>query len=63
MAWVNQLDERQRKEVELARVYARDFHHGTNGHNSLMLIALMADMLDVMEEILLGPKKETPRED
>jgi len=44
--WRTELDERQQKEVELARLYARDFAHGTDGHSRLMLIERLAGMLD-----------------
>jgi len=44
-----QLDERQRKEVSFARDYALNFKHGTAGHTRLLLIAKLADMIDIME--------------
>jgi len=47
--WQKNFDDRQRREIELARLYARDFHHGTIGHNALMIIAKMADLLDLHE--------------
>jgi len=43
--WQLQFDERQRKEIELAVLYERDFGHGTNGHNDLVIIAKMAKLL------------------
>lgn len=53
------LSERELKEVQLAQVYASDFHHGTTGHNQLMLISKLADMLHFTEqngaEILCPP--------
>jgi len=39
-------DERQRKEIEFARLYGRQFCHGTDGHNAKLIISKMADMLD-----------------
>lgn len=48
--WQAGLDERQRREVELARLYARDFGHGTAGHNRLMLIDELAGMLDCLSD-------------
>lgn len=48
-SWRELLDERQLKEIELAVIYARDFHHGTTGHNQLMLIAWLVDALDRVE--------------
>jgi hypothetical protein len=47
--WMLELDERQCMEIGFARYYADDFHHGTDGHHRLMLIAKLADMLDDME--------------
>lgn len=41
------IDDRQRKEVTFAELYAADFNHGTTGHNQLMLIARLAELLDV----------------
>lgn len=48
--WRDLLDERQRKEVEFSEVYARDYHHGTDGHNGKLIIAKMAEMLDAVQE-------------
>jgi len=45
-SWTDNLDERGQKEVELARLYAREFAHGTDGHGRLMLIDQLAGMLD-----------------
>lgn len=45
-AWTAQLDERQQKELKFARLYQKDFGHGTDGHHRLLLIARLADMLD-----------------
>ncbi len=50
MEWQKELDERQRKEIALARIYAKDFSHGTDGHNRLLLLAKLADMLDKAEQ-------------
>ena len=40
-------DERERKEIEFARIYASGFHHGTDGHHRLMLIDKLFGLLDV----------------
>ncbi len=57
-AWeIEKFDERQRKEIELCRIYARDFHHGTDGHNAKMIIARMAELLDNFETMMLEEKK------
>lgn len=63
-SWRELLDERQLKEIQLAEIYARDFHHGTTGHNQLMLIAQLVDALDRVEtsgfavKALFYPKDE-----
>lgn len=46
MKWLEQFDERQRKEIEFALLYANQFAHGTDGHNAKIIIARMAAMLD-----------------
>lgn len=48
--WTEQLDERQRKEVALARFYVANFNHGTPGHNHYVLIAKLAEMLNEAQE-------------
>jgi hypothetical protein len=48
-AWMNELDTRQINEVYLARLYAKTFAHGTDGHSRLMLIAKLAELLDQKE--------------
>ena len=40
-------DERQIKEINFDRIYAEGFHHGTDGHNMRMIIAKMAELLDL----------------
>lgn len=45
--WRNLLDERQRKEIAFAELYVAHFGHGTTGHNQLILIARLAQLLDV----------------
>jgi hypothetical protein len=55
--WMNELDERQQKELMFARMYAKDFAHGTDGHHRLLLIAKLAAMLD---EAVFGPQPDEP---
>ena len=40
-------DEHQIKEINFDRIYAEAFHHGTDGHNMRMIIAKMAELLDL----------------
>jgi len=49
MGWRDSFDERQRKQIEWARLYAKDFAHGADGHNAMMIISKMAQMLDDLE--------------
>lgn len=49
MHWIESLNDRERKEVDLARHYAANFAHGTTGHNQLMLLAKLAELLDARE--------------
>lgn len=44
--WTDELDDRQQKELDFARTYAQSYHHGTDGHSRLMLIARLAELLD-----------------
>lgn len=50
--WYAELDERQLAEVEFAKLYASQFEHGTDGHNRLLLIAKMAELLDQYQSAL-----------
>lgn len=40
-----EFNEREQKEIDFARLYAKNFSHGTDGHNRLLLIAKLADEL------------------
>ena len=51
-AWRARFDERQQKEIRFCELYAREFGHGTDGHNSRLVIAKMAVMLDEAERAL-----------
>lgn len=54
MKWLNQFDERQRKEIEFCFVYLNQFEHGTDGHNAKIIIAKMAQLLNKVEATLLS---------
>lgn len=47
--WEALLSERDLSEMHFARLYAAEFHHGTDGHSRLMLLAKLAEMLDRVE--------------
>lgn len=43
--WGTLFDDRQMKEIKFSCLYARDFNHGTDGHNAKLIIAKFVDML------------------
>ncbi len=44
--WRDNLDARELRELELAETYAKKFAHGTDGHNRLILLAKLVQLLD-----------------
>lgn len=48
--WFAGLNEREQKEVAFALEYAKNYRHGTDGHNRLLLIALLANIATNLEE-------------
>ena len=44
--WHQLLTDRELKELTFAIHYALHFNHGTAGHNRLLLIAKLADIID-----------------
>jgi hypothetical protein len=46
--WRQLFDARQLKEIDFAQVYAKEFNHGTDGHNRLLLIDRMTKVLDTL---------------
>lgn len=57
MSWLDSFTIRETQEIGFAQVYTDQFTHGTDGHNRLLLIAKLADMLDQAWEAL-HPKME-----
>ncbi len=43
--WSGQFDERQLNQIRFSMIYAKDFHHGADGHNNMMIIAKMVELL------------------
>ena len=41
--------DRALQELDFARMYDQHFHHGTDGHSRLVLIAKLAELLDEKE--------------
>jgi len=60
--WRDALDERQRKQIAFAETYIRDFNHGAIGHNDYILIAKLAEILDVAAGSKEPPKQVEPHE-
>jgi len=50
MKWHKLFDERQLKEIAFSRHYAKNYAHGTDGHNAKIIIAKLADLLDEWEQ-------------
>lgn len=53
--WETHLDERQLKEIAFCRVYKDGFAHGTDGHNIRLIVAKLAELLDMG---VIPPKQE-----
>ncbi len=49
--WLEQFEGREQKEIDLARLYAVHYDHGSPGHLHLKLIAKLAALLDRHEGI------------
>jgi len=63
MTWTDLLGDRERQEIALAQTYAKDVHHGTDGHPRLMLISYLTALLDQMEgELAIAPMVVEPDE-
>ena len=55
--WHENFNERQLKEIELSVFYAERFNHGTDGHNSKIIVAQFATMMDQIEQMLADASK------
>jgi hypothetical protein len=60
--WRDGLDERMRKAIAFAETYVSDFGHGAIGHNDYILIARLAELLDVAVGVKELPKPPSPAE-
>ncbi len=45
-AWLDAFEAREQKEIDLARLYAVQYDHGSPGHLHLKIIAKLAALLD-----------------
>jgi hypothetical protein len=55
--------DRQVKEIKFSQFYASEFDHGTDGHNSKVIIARLASLLNALHFELVGrnyPKNIDP---
>ena len=43
--WGTLFDDRQMQEIKFSCLYARDFKHGTDGHNAKLIIAKFVEIL------------------
>lgn len=57
--WRKLFDERQLKEIEFARLYVKDYNHGTVGHNQLLTIEKLAYWLEKYSDRILADNKKT----
>ncbi len=46
--WRDFLDPRQLSEIDFDVVYAKQFAHGTSGHNERMIVARLVELLDTI---------------
>ena len=45
-------NERERNEIQFARIYSEDFRHGTDGHTRILLVAKLANIIEMMCEFI-----------
>jgi hypothetical protein len=51
-SWIEQFSEREQKEILFSQLYAKQFVHGTDGHNAKIIIAKLAGLLNNCQELL-----------
>jgi hypothetical protein len=57
--WIESfLTSRENEELTFAVLYAYHFHHGTDGHNRLMLLSKLNDLLETMWSCLTDEQQE-----
>lgn len=56
--WKSEFDKRQLKEIEFCKVYKKDFNHGTQGHNTRVIVADLAEIVENMEREMLRMERE-----
>lgn len=50
-SWLASFEERQQREIDMARLYVAQYNHGSPGHLHLQIIAKLAALLDAREGI------------
>jgi hypothetical protein len=50
--WLDSFEAREQKEIDLARLYAAQYDHGSPGHLHLKIIAKLATLLDQQSGIV-----------
>ena len=58
--WIERFSEREQQEIHFSQIYAKQFAHGTDGHNAKLIIAKMAGILGEYEEQLRQHADERP---
>jgi len=48
--WLDGFEERERKHIRFARLYAADFAHGAPGHLDMTIIAKLARYIDFITD-------------
>lgn len=57
--WFLSLDARQQKQVQFSRLYARDFQHGADSHNNMVIIDALSRKLDEYEDTIAALSERT----
>jgi hypothetical protein len=52
-SWLEAFEERQQREIDLARLYVAQYNHGSPGHLHLQIIAKLAALLDERDGIIV----------
>lgn len=45
VSWKDVFDERQLKDIAFCQVYAKNFGHGADGHNRMLVVAKMVEVI------------------
>lgn len=56
--WLMLFDARQQSEINFNVVYAREFRHGTNGHNERIVMARFYDLVNLLSGEVPGVQEK-----